>query len=71
MRNFVGFLELSLMVGLLAGAVAYVMAYDRARLSMPSRQARRSALAATPGPVVFYIGLGTVISFAVPYLVER
>jgi 3-methyladenine DNA glycosylase Mpg len=65
-----GLLELSVMVGALAGAVAYVCAYDRARLSMPQRQARRLALAATPGPVVFYLALGTVIAFAVPYFVR-
>jgi 3-methyladenine DNA glycosylase Mpg len=65
-----GLLELSMMVGALAGVVAYVCAYDRARLSMPQRQARRLALAATPGPVVFYLSLGTVIAFAVPYFVR-
>ena len=71
MRNLAGFLELSLLVTVLAGTVAYVLAYDRARLSMPARQARRCALGATPGPVVFYLGLSAVIVFAVPYFVQR
>ncbi|HEX3613705.1 MAG TPA: hypothetical protein VHU88_18595 [Sporichthyaceae bacterium] len=66
-----GLIELSLMVAVLAGAVAYVCAYDRARLSMPQRQARKAALAATPGPIIFYLALGAVVSFAVPYFVEH
>jgi hypothetical protein len=38
---------------------------------MPQRQARKAALAATPGPIIFYLALGAVVSFAVPYFVEH
>jgi hypothetical protein len=68
MKSLVG---LSVAFGLLAASVSYIFAYDRARLTGSRRQARRLALNATPGPFLFYLVLGLVVSFAVPYFIER
>ena len=68
---FFAFLELSVIGALLAGIVAFVCAYERACLTGSRRQARRLALQATPGPIVYFLALGAVISFALPYIVSK
>jgi len=62
---------LSVACGLLAASLCYVFAYDRARLTGSRRQARRQALNATPGPFLFYLMLGLLISFALPYFLRH
>jgi prepilin signal peptidase PulO-like enzyme (type II secretory pathway) len=63
--------ELSVVAGFVAGIVAFVCAYERACLTGNRRQARKLAWQATPGPFLFYLVLGVVISISLPYIVNR
>lgn len=64
-------LALSALAGCLAGASAYVIAYEHAFSSKGRRAARRLALRAVPGPFVYFVCLGLVVSFLLPILVRN
>ena len=54
----------------IAGLAAYIMAYDRACNCGHRGEAGRWALRAIPGPSLFFLGLGAVLSIAVPILLH-
>jgi hypothetical protein len=62
---------LSVVAGFVAGIVAFVCAYERACLTGSRSQAKKIALQATPGPFLFYLVLGVVISVTLPYILNR
>lgn len=62
---------LSGLCGCVAGVAAYVVAYEHAFMSQGRHGARRLALRAIPGPFVYFVCLGLVISFVLPYLARQ
>ena len=53
-------------VAALGGLVSYLIAYHQLSRRVVPAEARRRALAAVPGPVVFYAVLGLAVSLAAP-----
>jgi hypothetical protein len=51
-----------------AGAVAFLMAYEHTSRNFLTKEARRQAYGAVPGPFIFFALLGVFLSFVVPYL---
>jgi len=64
-------LALSFIAACIAGVVSYIVAYDRAWSSGSRHQARKLALRATPGPIVYYLVLGVLVSVIAPHFVNR
>ncbi|HEY2833366.1 MAG TPA: hypothetical protein VGJ14_13150 [Sporichthyaceae bacterium] len=64
-------LALSFIAACIAGVVSYVVAYDRAWAAGSRHQARKLALRATPGPFVYYLVLGVLVSVIAPHFVHR
>ena len=54
----------------IAGLAAYIMAYDKACNCGHRGEAGRWALRAVPGPSLFFLGLGGVLSIVVPMLIH-
>ena len=54
----------------LAGICAFVIAYERVARTHSPRDARRCAMRAVPGPVLFFTGLGITLSYIVPTLLH-
>jgi hypothetical protein len=54
----------------IAGVAAYIVAYDRLCNCGYRGTAGRLALRAIPGPSLFFLGLGTLLSIAVPVFVH-
>jgi hypothetical protein len=52
----------------IAGLAAYIVAYDRLSNCGYRGRAGRLALRAIPGPALFFLCLGTVLTIAVPIL---
>jgi len=50
----------------LGGLASYLIAYHQLSRRVVPAEARRRALAAVPGPVVFYALLGVAVSLATP-----
>ncbi len=67
----VALFALSLISGFVAGMAAYVVAYEHAFMSAGRREARRIAWRAVPGPAGYFMGLGLVLSFLLPFLADR
>jgi len=63
-------LALSALAGCVAGAAAYAVAYEHAFSSQGRRAARRLALRAVPGPFVYFVCLGLVVSFLLPVMIR-
>ncbi|HEY4409713.1 MAG TPA: hypothetical protein VGO87_07510 [Acidimicrobiia bacterium] len=64
-----GFLVVTtLMSSVIAGIAAYIMAYDKACNCGHRGEAGRWAIRAVPGPSLFFLGLGAVLSIALPIL---
>ena len=53
-------------VASLGGLASYLFAYHQLSRRVVPAEARRRALAAVPGPVVFYALLGLMVSLAAP-----
>lgn len=62
---------LSGLCGCVAGLAAYVVAYEHAFMSSGRREARRQALRAMPGPFVYFVCLGLILSFLLPFLARQ
>ncbi len=64
---------LTLIVGVaaVAGAASYLSAYAQIAHSHVAADARRRALAAVPGPFVFYSLLGVLLRVAAPLMFPR
>lgn len=62
---------LSLLCGSVAGLAAYICAYEHAFPTNGRREARRLAKRAIPFPFLYFCGLGLVVSYLVPYLIDR
>lgn len=62
---------LSGLCGCVAGIAAYVVAYEHAFMSVGRREARRLAMRAMPGPFAYFLCLGLILSFLLPYLARR
>ena len=56
-------------VAALGGLASYLFAYHQLSHRVVPAEARRRALAAVPGPVVFYALLGLVVSLATPMVI--
>jgi len=65
-----GLLPILACVALVAGVFSYVSAYHQLAHAYIARQARRQALAATVGPVVFYGFLAVVLFMGVPLMLH-
>lgn len=65
-----GLLPVLLIVALLAGAFSYLSAYHQLAHACVAREARRRALGATVGPVVFYGFLTAVLFMGVPLMLR-
>jgi hypothetical protein len=61
-------LTTTLVSSVIAGVAAYIMAYDKACNCGHRGEAGRWAIRAVPGPSLFFLGLGTVLSIAMPIL---
>lgn len=55
----------------LAGAASYLSAYSQLSHAYVRKEARRRALGAVPGPMVFYAVLGGILTFAAPLTLHR
>jgi hypothetical protein len=64
-------MALSFIAACIAGVVSYVVAYDRAWASGSRHKARKLALRAAPGPFVYYLVLGVLVSVIAPHFVHR
>ena len=56
-------------VATLGGVASYLFAYHQLSRRVVPAEARRRALAAVPGPVVFYALLGLVVSQVTPMVI--
>ena len=56
-------------VAALGGLVSYLIAYHQLSRRVLPAEARRRALAAVPGPVVFYALLGLAVRLATPLVI--
>jgi len=54
----------------IAGLASYIMAFDRLCNCGHRGHAGRMALRAVPGPSLFFLGLGTALSIAMPILLH-
>ncbi|HVW35437.1 MAG TPA: hypothetical protein VHL53_23095 [Acidimicrobiia bacterium] len=61
-------LAITLTSSVIAGLAAFVMAYDRACNCGHRGEAGRWALRAVPGPSLFFLGLGTALTIAGPFV---
>ena len=61
-------LAVTLTASLIAGIAAYIMAYDKACTCGHRGEAGRWAIRAVPGPSLFFLGLGTALTIAMPIL---
>jgi hypothetical protein len=57
-------------VATLGGLLSYLFAYHQLSHRVVPPEARRRALAAVPGPVVFYALLGLVVRLAGPIMIR-
>jgi hypothetical protein len=57
-------------VAALGGLASYLFAYHQLSRRVVAAEARRRALAAVPGPVVFYALLGLVVRLAGPIMIR-
>ena len=57
-------------VATLGGLASYLFAYHQLSHRVVPAEARRRALAAVPGPVVFYALLGLVVRLAGPVMIR-
>ena len=62
---------LSLLCGCVAGLAAYLCAYDHAFPTQGRREARRLAKRAIPFPFLYFMGLGLIVTFLLPILIEN
>jgi hypothetical protein len=60
-----------LAVAALAGCAGYITAYWQVSHASAPQEARRRALGAVPGPLVFYAVLGGILSLAAPLMFQR
>ena len=60
-----------LAVAVLAGCASYITAYWQVSHAYVPKEARRRALGAVPGPLVFYAVLGGILSLAAPLMFQR
>lgn len=56
-------------VAALGGVASYLFAYHQLSRRVVPAEARRRALAAVPGPVVFYAVLGLAVRLATPMVI--
>jgi hypothetical protein len=71
MLAMVPLVALSCVCACVAGFAAWACAYDRAFPVMGRNEARRLALRAIPGPFSYFLVLGLIVSFLLPWLVKQ